>query len=64
MRKKRAPQLVIPTEEELLAGQLAAQDLVDHMKRMGTAGTLFEILDAGTLWLITIEAQSAGGKPN
>ena len=54
-----------PEPEELEAGGNAALALVSHMKRIGSAQTLFEILDGGTLWTITVEAKSLGsGKPN
>ena len=49
-----------PPAEEFEAGEKAALDLVAHMKRMGAAATQFEIRDSGTLWVVKIEAQTAG----
>jgi hypothetical protein len=53
--KKTALELMNPSDEELAAGELAANDLVDHMKRMGAASTSFEIIDERGKWRVTVE---------
>jgi len=57
---KTALEMMDPPAEEFEAGEKAALDLVAHMKRMGAAATQFEIRDSGTLWVVKIEAQTAG----
>jgi hypothetical protein len=61
--KKSAIEMMNPSEEELERGQQAARDLVAHMKRMGAAGTSFEIPDGDGEWTIAIEWKSKK-KPN
>ena len=60
MTHRKAKEMMNPSEEELERGQQAARDLVAHMKRMGAAGTSFEIPDGAGKWIVVVEWKSNG----
>jgi hypothetical protein len=54
-------------EEELEAGEFAAAELVEHVKRMKAVDVELRVVDESGLWLVTVQrigASSGSGKPN
>jgi hypothetical protein len=58
--KKTPEELMNPTDEELLAGDKAAHDLVEHLKRMGAAAATKRVPDGAGEWVISVEWKSNG----
>ena len=57
---KTPEEMMNPSDEELIAGDQAVQDLVAHMKRMGAAGTTQRVPDGSGEWVITVEWKNLG----
>jgi hypothetical protein len=54
-------------EKELAAGEFAAVELVDHVKRMKAVDMELRVVDESGLWLVTVQrigASSGSGRPN
>ena len=53
-------------EEELEAGEFAAAELVEHVKRMKAVDVELRVVDESGRWLVTVQrigASSGSGKP-
>jgi hypothetical protein len=50
--------------DELEASETAAQLLIAQIKRMKAAGIEFRIRDGNGVWVVTINFESLGRKPN
>jgi hypothetical protein len=67
---KKGPTMNEPLEvdeEELEAGEFAAAELVEHVKRMKAVDVELRVVDESGLWLVTVQrigASSGSGKPN
>ena len=54
-------------EDKLAAGEFAAAELVEHVKRMKAVDVELRVVDESGLWLVTVQrigASSGSGKPN
>jgi hypothetical protein len=57
--EESALEIMNPTDEELIAGDQAVQDLA-HLKRMRAAGAVKRVADANGEWVINVEWKPAG----
>jgi hypothetical protein len=60
LAEQTALELMNPTDEELMAGDQAVQDLVEHLKRMGAAGATKRVPDGAGEWVVNVEWRSLG----